>query len=241
MFGAVGQARYVEDRWAVEGEHSHCYVVGLDLGKMRDYTALVLNEVFIGTSKRYRRTEFERTASVVAEKRFIRHSLVNLFRYELGTTYPAIYSSVQAVMGQLPARDMPPQLVVDQTGVGGPVVDGLRDIGLRPIGVTITGGISVNRISHSTLTVPKSLLASALDAALGQDRLDIADSALASQQFRSELGAFRVKIRSSGTESYEADRERDHDDLVMAAALAVWHGENLPRPMRSVYVPMVRG
>jgi hypothetical protein len=41
-----------------------------------------------------------------------------------------------------------------------------------------------------------------------------------------ELGKFRVKINmASATESFEAWRERYHDDLVLAVALAAWAGE----------------
>jgi hypothetical protein len=40
---------------------------------------------------------------------------------------------------------------------------------------------------------------------------------------RAELLNFRVKINlASGHDSYEAWREGDHDDLVLAAAMAVW-------------------
>lgn len=33
---------------------------------------------------------------------------------------------------------------------------------------------------------------------------------------------FKVKISTSGHDSYEAWREGDHDDLVLAALLALW-------------------
>jgi hypothetical protein len=40
------------------------------------------------------------------------------------------------------------------------------------------------------------------------------------------LGTFKVKINiNTGNESFEAWRERDHDDLVLAVALACWFGE----------------
>jgi hypothetical protein len=38
---------------------------------------------------------------------------------------------------------------------------------------------------------------------------------------------FKVKVNlATGHDSYEAWRESVHDDLVLAVALACWHGEN---------------
>src|SRR5262249_20623470 len=42
-----------------------------------------------------------------------------------------------------------------------------------------------------------------------------------------EMQAFRVKITTTGNETFEAWRERDHDDLVLAVALAAWLGERI--------------
>ncbi|WP_428391481.1 hypothetical protein [Lichenicoccus sp.] len=231
----------VEDFRRIEGGVPHCFIVGLDIGKLRDHTALVVNEVLACENVFYQRTKFQPEAVAVRRERIFRHSLVNLHRYELGLSYPEIYSSVKGIMDQLPKRaGAKNSLICDQTGVGGPVVDGLRHIGLRPIGVTITGGTTVTHVDARTINVPKSVLASSLEAVLTQDRLDVADDASASQQFKHELGAFSVKIRASGTEAFEAERERDHDDLVMAAALAVWYAENLPTPTQFTNIPRVR-
>jgi hypothetical protein len=38
---------------------------------------------------------------------------------------------------------------------------------------------------------------------------------------------FKAKITASANETFEAWREGQHDDLVLAVALAVWGGENL--------------
>jgi hypothetical protein len=42
-----------------------------------------------------------------------------------------------------------------------------------------------------------------------------------------ELLAFRVKVAASANETFEAWRERDHDDLVLAVAVAAWTGERV--------------
>ncbi len=41
-----------------------------------------------------------------------------------------------------------------------------------------------------------------------------------------ELGTFTVRITEAGNESSEAWREKDHDDLVLAVALACWAAED---------------
>ncbi len=40
-----------------------------------------------------------------------------------------------------------------------------------------------------------------------------------------ELQNFKVKFTRAGNDTYEAWRESDHDDLVLAAAMAAWFGE----------------
>jgi hypothetical protein len=43
-----------------------------------------------------------------------------------------------------------------------------------------------------------------------------------------ELSLFRVKITLAANETFEAWRERDHDDLVLALALALYVGSFPP-------------
>ena len=40
-----------------------------------------------------------------------------------------------------------------------------------------------------------------------------------------ELQNFKLKITTAGNDTYEAWRESDHDDLVLAVAMAAWYGE----------------
>jgi hypothetical protein len=44
-----------------------------------------------------------------------------------------------------------------------------------------------------------------------------------------ELTNFKVKVTASGKETFEAWREKDHDDLVLATAMAVWFGSRAMR------------
>jgi hypothetical protein len=47
-----------------------------------------------------------------------------------------------------------------------------------------------------------------------------------------------VKTIASRTETFEAWHEREHDDLVLATALAVWGAEKRqPEPARKIHIP----
>jgi hypothetical protein len=94
---------------------------------------------------------------------------------------------------------------------------------------TITAGHKVG-----DRTVPKKDLVGAVQAALGTRRLKIAPDLPLADTLRKELEAFRVKVSPDRNETFESWRERDHDDLVLGLALAVWMGERLGPP---VYTP----
>jgi hypothetical protein len=120
----------------------------------------------------------------------------------------------------------PSQLVVDATGVGAPVVDMFKRAKVRPIAVTITWGFEVTRVSGREFRVPKRDLVSTLRLLLDDGRLHIAESLPDSSVLVDELLNFRLKISRGGHDTYEPWREGEHDDLVLATALAVWYGEH---------------
>lgn len=235
VFGPLPRAEYVEDRVAIENTRPLGFIVGLDLGKSQDFTALVVNDLQASDRVRYVRTKFDPKLGEINCRPVLRHRLVSLHRYQKGTSYPEINRSVQGILSQLPGRPRAPALVVDGTGVGAPVVDAMRELGMRPVSLIITGGNEITNTSATSANVPKRLLASAIDITLAEDRLDITAGAGASEQLRSELQAFRVKIRTTGNVAMEAARETDHDDLVLAAAMAVWWGETRPAPAKWTY------
>jgi hypothetical protein len=64
---------------------------------------------------------------------------------------------------------------------------------------------------------------SAVQIALQSGRLKIAEELALAETLRKELLNFRIKVNiSTAHDSYEAWREGDHDDLVLATALACW-------------------
>ena len=78
--------------------------------------------------------------------------------------------------------------------------------------------------------MPKRNLVSALQVAFSTGRLKIAKGLDLAKVLKEELLNFRMKINlATGHDSYEAWREGEHDDLVLAAALAVWAADRRRR------------
>lgn len=202
------------------------YVLGLDLGQAADYTALSILEWQDGLAG-----ELPEAQPAGARRYHCRH----LERLPLGTSYPDVVAHVERILGTpvlaAAAADQQTALVVDATGVGRPVVDMLRQAGLAPIAVTITGGTTVND-AGGMYHVPKRDLVGALQVLLQGERLKFAKGLPAIAALVQEMMAFRVKITDAGNDTYGAWREGTHDDLVLAVAVATWYAERWTPPPR---------
>jgi hypothetical protein len=93
--------------------------------------------------------------------------------------------------------------------------------------VTITGGTQVSNVGLGRWRVAKIQLASTLVTLFEGRRLHIAEVPETALLLR-EAQAFSVKITPAGNETFESWRESDHDDLVLALALACWAAESIP-------------
>jgi hypothetical protein len=204
------------------------YYVGLDLGQSNDYTALaVIQKV---------PTYDQQTAKHDTELH-LRH----LKRFPLKTPYTTIADHVRDLLrgppftediregnpgqfGFVKVRKPQTELVVDKTGVGAAVTDLLKERNLRFVGVTITGlGQKVNKSGVREYSVPKQDLVAALEVPFHTGKLKIAEDLALWPTLRSELLTFRRKQNVITAHiSYEHWRESDHDDLVLACALACW-------------------
>ena len=118
-------------------------VIGADLGQAQDPTALAVAEVH--------------TPEI-----HVRH----LERIPLGTPYPKVVERIGDLVDQLPGA----ALVVDATGVGRAVLDQMRESGLEPIPVTITGGRFIS-LDGDHWRVPKKALLRPLVATIEAGRL----------------------------------------------------------------------
>ena len=198
-----------------QAKHGRDFILGVDLGQARDYTAICILE------------RFEELTGEAEKGRWVtrvRYEMPHLERPPLGTSYPQIIERLKGVLSQLPVHERVNSLV-DWTGCGRPVVDLMRAEKLTVIPVTITfsGTVSGGRLFG--YTVPKRQLVSNLAILLQSDRLKIARTLPEAPAMIEELQNFKIKFTRAGNETYEAWRESDHDDLVLAAAMAAWFGE----------------
>ena len=100
----------------------------------------------------------------------------------------------------------------------------LHQAGLPVVPIWITGGDTVSRAGR-IIRVPKRDLVSVLQVLFQTGRIKIAPSLPLGSVLVQELMNFRAKITAAGNDTYEAWRERDHDDLVLALAIAAWYAE----------------
>ena len=143
-------------------------------------------------------------------------------------TYPRVVERVRTIVG---TPELAPhcELIVDATGVGAPVVEMLKNarIGWGITSVTITGGGRENgkELWHGgEYNVPKQDLVSSVQLALENRELRIARGLRDAGALVEELVNVRKTFQKSGHERMGADRRGEHDDLVIALALACWKG-----------------
>ena len=186
------------------------FFIGLDLGQASDYTALAILEQLKPDG------EGKETAYHVRHLERVR-----------GVSYPSIVSKVVEIMHSSYLGGST-ALVVDQTGVGAPVVDIFKQAGLKPAGVLIHGGDKVSS-EGDTWRVPKRDLVGVLQILLQSSRLKISKRLPLAAILQAEMMNFKVKIDPvTAHDSYSAWRDNEHDDLVLSVALAAWWGSHFP-------------
>ncbi len=224
------------------------FCVGLDLGQAADYTAMcVIERVLEPTSGPYTakvpvndvwsNSRFEARQDVV-QNYHIRH----LARAPLRTSYhdiaTRVVETIESLRDEQETRpdyvgaDVNIVLAIDGTGVGVGVTEIIArrlkedlppgDPRVTLVPITITGGERVNR-SGAFYRVPKRDLVHTAVAAFQSGRLLIASSLREAPTLREELLSFKMVINpQTAHDSYSHWREGQHDDLVLATALAVW-------------------
>src|SRR5665213_3322812 len=188
------------------------FYVGLDLGQRHDPTAIAVVE----------RMELARAfQGPVFHSLRVRH----LERVPLGTPYPGVVARVREILrnGELAGNCA---LAVDGTGVGAPVVDMLRAarLGCDISAVTITGGERQHQ-AGSAWSVPKQDLVAAVQVLLERGELKVARGLRELGALVRELTDVRSTTRGNGRVRLGADGCGEHDDLVIALALACWRAK----------------
>lgn len=184
------------------------YYLGVDLGQAADYTAISVIE------------------KVDSQLR-VRH----LERLPLGTPYPDQVQRLKRIFEQVNSGDERAKVIVDYTGVGRAVVDLIKNGGMKPVALTITGGNEPTK-DGMNWHIPKRDLISSLIVAFQTGQVKIAKSLPEAETLTRELMNFKLKVNlQTGHDSYEAWREGIHDDLVLSVAMAVYAADiGKPKP-----------
>jgi hypothetical protein len=196
------------------------YTLGCDLGQLADQTALALLETVV-TKRCYR----DEHGSIV-QQRFesIEHRLRAIERLPVGMNYVLQSEYIRGRLNDPALRGRDVDLVCDATGLGRPITDILKAAGLRPIPVTITGGMEVTRTAGSGWGVPKELLVNRVSASLHSGELVFPEGLEDAGGLKRELQDFQVSFTAAGHVTWNA-RPGSHDDRVLALSLAVWWGQ----------------
>ena len=193
------------------------FFVGVDLGQRQDFTAICVVDRVEGA-------EFKRDSANAglcggvldysAEPEPWMLVARYLERMELGTPYTRVAERICEIVMH-PALQDNCRLVVDATGVGRPVVDLLKSVGLGVMvtAVTITGGDSAHSKGEEW-HVPRRDLLGNLQVLFEQRRLKIARKAGETERLMRELEAMSASGESG-----------EHDDLVISIALGCWRAK----------------
>jgi hypothetical protein len=183
----------------------HKFYIGVDLGKDVDFTAIS----FIAKIGRGIQAIYQ---------------VVHLERLPLGTPYPKIVGRIQTLIeiAQINSRLT---LIVDKTGVGGPVIDYFRLANLRTRGITITSGKEPHGRRGGDWNVPRDDLITQMQFLIDVERLRIAKSIPLALDLVEELTHFKPSPSSKAKRVSPPFSQRLHDDLAMSTMLPVWYGE----------------
>lgn len=195
------------------------YCFSQDLGKMGDYSAYVLTE---SRTLVRSRTEQVREFGDEPESDVIYPEIIVRWVERKQIPYDMVIDDAHTRLSDLRLVDNCTHLI-DITGVGQAVWDMMVRQGLNPVGISITSGMNTTAAPYG-YTVPKVELVSCLQLALRNGHLKFAyglDKAIV-DQIRHEFSTFVQKPRESRSVSYEAWREKDHDDIILALAMNVW-------------------
>lgn len=187
--------------------------LGLDVGKKRDRAA------WVGVvPKRLGVGDLPTWSVVVCEQA------------PLGTLYATIASRTLDIASAFAGGGWPVLVAVDATGIGAAVVEDLRSSPghAEILAVTAHGGKNVTG-AWPDVGVPKTVLVASLGEVVRRRALTVTPGLPATDVLRAQLKTYVAKC-SPGRDGvgvrvrYEAEHERDHDDTVSAAQLAIYAG-----------------
>lgn len=204
------------------------FFIGCDLGQSQDYSALTIAEKVTARHSQQEVWDYAGTPPALPPPRY---AVRYLRRWPLQTSYPQIVRDVKTLL-ERPELQKNSTLAIDATGCGAPVLDMFKEAHLpcSLYGVFITGGNSVSR-EGIVLRVPKRDLVGVVNVLLQSRTLDIVPTLSDASLLTAELTNFKMKIDPiTAHDSYGEWRTGQHDDMVLATAVALWIGEKGPSP-----------
>jgi len=196
-------------------------VMGVDIGQKRDPTAIAVVE----WEERVVGQDIVRRGNFVVDrhdKTETHYTARYLERLALGTPYTRVSRRVGelvAAVKEQAGQDLS-KLFVDATGVGQPVVDLLRESGVRTVEVYFNHGDKRVEVSRKQVNLGKAYLVSRLQALLQSRRIHLPRTDEA-EALAHELLDYEIRVDQDSNDRYGAFRVGTHDDLVTALGLAV--------------------
>lgn len=205
-------------------------ILGVDLGKINDFTAIA----GLVRIQNYKAWPYQDEPYGEA-----RYRLMGLERFPLNTEWveqvqfaKVIYDNVKQ---EYEEKKIKPDIIIDQGGVGGPMVDLFKRVIPNAKGCHFTSGHNVN-YEDGVYYVPKQHLVTNLQIVIQSRRLEFARNIPDPESLKTELLNFSYKINSeTGYVSFEHATASKKDDQVLAIAMAIWFGEKGIRRMLSSF------
>ena len=195
------------------------FSVCVDLGQMSDPTAIAVIERWTEPTGELDRRTFEHVTRQ-------RYAVRWLERVPLGTSYVDVVDHIFSLVRQWKQLGNC-EVVLDASGVGGAVLDMLRDQSFthcRFIPVVFTTGERAS-FSVDRWHVPKRDLVQALALVLESGSVLVDPRLPEADALRRELQNLRWAISPAGRDTFSGGSQ--HDDLAMAVALGIWRGGKL--------------
>ncbi len=220
---------------AVELAQLNPVCVGIDVGQIRDNTAIAVAEVSqLPTGKFRHGPQYRKPAYVDAQMQFHKavdaeevlvseYTVRHIRRLPLGTSYPDMALYIADMLCNTLFAHRHVRVLIDVTGVGRPVYDDLkREIKLREAAsgvrlqpITFSWGEKYNK---STGVLAKAFLVSRLQSLLQGGRVHAPQTAEVKVMLE-ELRVYEIKVDQDGKDTYGATIGK-HDDLATCLGLA---------------------
>jgi hypothetical protein len=209
------------------------FYAGIDIGQVNDSTAIVILERIKAAPREGLHHALRQEAIDEARAVPVRLDLVDIERIPLGTLYPEQVARITDAL-RFPLIEGV-RTYLDMTGVGRPVLQMLREAGVRDMhGISITSAKAPATRTPNGWNVGKAELVNAVQIEMQTGRLRFGHKVEHVEKLVRELKEFRARINASGNTTFNA-REGQHDDLVLALSYAVF-GALCPTPVTTLDV-----